>query len=45
MRELGVPAYPEKRNFEAITKTFYKYSNDSSEIYLVYNPKLKAGEK
>jgi uncharacterized membrane protein YphA (DoxX/SURF4 family) len=45
MRELGVPAFPEKRNFEAITKTFYKYSNDSSEIYLVYNPKLKAGEK
>lgn len=41
MMELGVPAYPEKRNFEAVTKTFYKYTNDSSEIYLMYTPKLK----
>jgi hypothetical protein len=44
IKELGVPAYPEKRNFEAITKTFYKYAKDSSEVYLVYNAKLKAGE-
>jgi hypothetical protein len=44
MKELGVPAYPEKRNFEAITRTFYKYAKDSSEVYLVYNAKLKAGE-
>jgi hypothetical protein len=41
MMELGVPAYPEKRNFEAITTTFYKYATDSSEVYLLYTPKLK----
>jgi uncharacterized membrane protein YphA (DoxX/SURF4 family) len=44
MEELGVPAYPEKRNFEAITKTFYKYAADSSEIYLMYTPKLKLSD-
>ncbi len=42
MMELGVPAYPEKRNFEAITNTLYKYAHDSSEVYLLYTPKLKA---
>lgn len=41
MMELGVPAYPEKRNFQSITKIFYQYTNDSSSIYLMYNPKLK----
>ncbi|MGZ4049424.1 MAG: hypothetical protein ACXVNN_08670, partial [Bacteroidia bacterium] len=41
MQELGVPAYPEKRNFAAVTKTFYKYAKDSSEIYLMFTPKLK----
>jgi uncharacterized membrane protein YphA (DoxX/SURF4 family) len=41
MTELGVPAYPEKRNFEAVTKMFYAYTNDSSSIYLMYSPKLK----
>jgi uncharacterized membrane protein YphA (DoxX/SURF4 family) len=45
MRELGVPAYPEKRNFEGVTKTFYPYAKDSSEIYLLFTPKLKAGEQ
>lgn len=42
MMELGVPAYPEKRNFEAVTGTFYSYAADSSEVYLMYTPKLKA---
>jgi len=41
MMELGVPAYPEKRNFVAVTNTFYKYAADSSEVYLMYSPKLK----
>lgn len=44
MQELGVPAYPEKRNFEAITKTFYKYAADSAEVYLMYTPKLKISD-
>ena len=44
MQELGVPAYPEKRNFEAITRFFYKYANDSAEVYLMYTPKLKLSE-
>jgi hypothetical protein len=39
-----VPAYPEKRNFEAITRFFYKYANDSAEVYLMYTPKLKLSE-
>lgn len=43
MKELGVPAYPERRNFEAVKKTFYKYTKDSSEIYFLYTPKLKMG--
>ena len=30
-----------ERNFEAITTTFYKYATDSSEVYLLYTPKLK----
>lgn len=41
MMELGVPAYPEKRNFQYVTNTLYKYANDSSEIYLEYTPKIK----
>ena len=44
MMELGVPAYPEKRNFEAITNTFYQYASDSSEIYFMYTPKLKLSD-
>ncbi len=41
MTELGVPPYPEKRNFETVAKTFYKYAHDSSEIQLIFLPKLK----
>ena len=41
MEELGVPAYPEKRNFEVITNFFYAYATDSSEVYLMFTPKLK----
>ncbi len=44
MMELGVPAYPEKRNFVGVTKTFYKYASDSSEIYFMFTPKLKLSE-
>lgn len=44
MMELGVPAYPEKRNFVRVTKTFYKYASDSSEIYFMFTPKLKLSE-
>lgn len=44
MMELGVPAYPEKRNFAAVTKTFYKYASDSSEIYFMFTPKLMLSE-
>lgn len=44
MQELGVPAYPEKRNFEKITATLYQYAADSSEIYLLYTPKLKLSD-
>lgn len=44
MMELGVPAYPERRNFVDVTKTFYKYANDSSEIYFMFTPKLKLSE-
>jgi hypothetical protein len=39
-----VPAYPEKRNFQAVANTFYSYASDSSEIYFMFTPKLKAGE-
>ncbi|MCW3082907.1 MAG: hypothetical protein JWP12_273 [Bacteroidetes bacterium] len=45
MKELGVPAYPEKRNFEAVKNSLFAYTNDTSQIYLLYTPKLKAGEK
>ncbi len=44
MMELGVPAYPERRNYAAITRSFYKYSSDSSEVYLMYSPKLKLSD-
>jgi hypothetical protein len=44
MMELGVPAYPEKRNFDKVFKTLYQYTNDSSSIYLMYDPKLKLKE-
>jgi uncharacterized membrane protein YphA (DoxX/SURF4 family) len=45
MMELGVPAYPEKRNFDAVTGTIYKYSDDPSQVYLMFTPKLKLSEK
>ncbi|MCX6296934.1 MAG: hypothetical protein NTX97_12910 [Bacteroidetes bacterium] len=41
MQELGVPAYPEKRNFKAISRSFYNYATDSSDVYFMYVPKLK----
>jgi hypothetical protein len=41
MTELGVPPYPEKRNFESIANTFYTYSLDKSEIYFEFIPKIK----
>jgi hypothetical protein len=41
MMELGVPAYPEKRNFVEVTNTLFQYTSDSSNIYLSYQPKLK----
>lgn len=44
MMELGVPAYPEKRNFEAISNTFYQYAKDSSEVYFMFTPKLKLSD-
>ena len=44
MMELGVPAYPEKRNFVQVANTFYQYANDSSEIYFMFTPKLKLNE-
>lgn len=45
MQELGVPAYPEKRNFKAVAQTLYSYTGDSSQLYLVYSPKLKMNQK
>jgi uncharacterized membrane protein YphA (DoxX/SURF4 family) len=45
MQELGVPAYPEKRNFAAIAKTLYAYTTDSAEVYFMYIPKLKLNER
>lgn len=42
MMEIGVPAYPEKRNFISVSNRFYQYASDSSEIYLMFLPKLKA---
>ena len=40
MKELGVPPYPEKRNYIRVTNTFYNYSTDSSEIYFEFIPKI-----
>ncbi|MCK6649761.1 MAG: HTTM domain-containing protein [Bacteroidia bacterium] len=45
MKELGVPAYPEKRNFESVRDHFYKYSSDSSHIYLIVTPKTKLNDE
>ncbi|MCW3102381.1 MAG: hypothetical protein JWO09_821 [Bacteroidetes bacterium] len=45
MKELGVPAYPEKRNFVAIARTIYAYTNDPKQVYFMYIPKLKFNEK
>ena len=44
MKELGVPAYPEIRNFKKVARTFYRYSTDSSKIYLMNTPKLTIKE-
>jgi uncharacterized membrane protein YphA (DoxX/SURF4 family) len=41
MKELGVPAYPEKRNFEAVTGNIHNFSNDSSQVFLMFSPKIK----
>jgi uncharacterized membrane protein YphA (DoxX/SURF4 family) len=41
MKELGVPAYPEKRNFQAVANTLHKYSKDPAAIYLEFTPKIK----
>ncbi|MFL5763831.1 MAG: MauE/DoxX family redox-associated membrane protein [Bacteroidia bacterium] len=40
MQELGVPAFPEKRNFQSVAGTFYQYASDSSEIYFMFTPKM-----
>jgi uncharacterized membrane protein YphA (DoxX/SURF4 family) len=45
MKELGVPAYPEKRNFSAVTESLFTFTSDSSEVYLFYTPKLKLNQK
>ncbi|MDF2438465.1 MAG: hypothetical protein K0Q95_2841 [Bacteroidota bacterium] len=45
MQELGVPAYPEKRNFTVVTNTLRSYTTDSSEIYLLFTPKLTVNSK
>jgi uncharacterized membrane protein YphA (DoxX/SURF4 family) len=39
MQELGVPAYPEKRNFKKITEIVTKNAINKNEIYLEYTPK------
>lgn len=44
MMELGVPAYPEKRNYIGITKSFYSYTTNRSEVYLMYSAKLKLSD-
>jgi hypothetical protein len=45
MQELGVPAYPEKRNFDAVTDSLHAYTSDRSGIYLLFTPKLKVNSK
>jgi hypothetical protein len=44
MQETGVPAYPEQRNFVAIKNALYRYSRDTSEIYMIFTPKLKLND-
>ena len=39
-KETGVPAYPEKRNFDLVTKKIFDYTNDSANVYFMYTPKL-----
>jgi uncharacterized membrane protein YphA (DoxX/SURF4 family) len=39
--ELGVPPYPELRNYEAIKNSLKRYSSDETQLYLEYVPKLK----
>jgi uncharacterized membrane protein YphA (DoxX/SURF4 family) len=45
MMELGVPAYPERRNFAAVNNYLSQFADDPSQLMLIYTPKLKAGEK
>lgn len=45
MEELGVPAYPEERNFRKVTDYIQQFSTESDRPYLLYTDKLKAGEK
>ncbi len=40
MQETGVPAYPEKRNFDKILNYVSTFSKEKSELYLDYAPKL-----
>jgi hypothetical protein len=44
MKETGVPAYPEQRNFESIKNAMVKYTKDTSGIYLTFTPKLKIND-
>lgn len=40
MQEKGVPAYPEKRNFEAVTQKIIALSNNQQDVYLSFKEKL-----
>ena len=40
MQETGVPAYPEKRNFERIVNQVSNYAKNKDEIYLEFTSKL-----
>ena len=45
MKELNVPAYPEKRVFNSIKNYFYQFASDSSEIVMVYSEKSSLQKK
>jgi uncharacterized membrane protein YphA (DoxX/SURF4 family) len=45
MQELGIPAFPERKNFEKVTDLFYNYTEDPSQVFLYYTPKLRFNEK
>lgn len=44
MQELGVPPYPEQRNFEGVKNSIYSYAKDSTEVMLTFTPKLQVGQ-